>query len=477
MDPLLREEIQRIHNAGRKAATTAIDSNTKASINSVQATLDAAFATAGSKGNYAERMSEIFTVDWDAGTRNAMKQSLIDKKADLEEQAKTMRGRMGGFDRGRALQAEADKIDTSREGVTAELEKEGTAFNVGIFSEEGGHSFLEKTQAMSRAMTPLFDQLRQLGPEGALAVAVGEGGLIIAGSFETIADKTADLSDRLMAVASVFQAIGQIAAASSKKKIAAIDRELKAEKKRDGKSKESVARIKAMEAKKTAIAKKAFETNKKMMIATAIASTAAAVVGVLGTEASKMGWAAIIPAMIIGAMGIAQVAIIRKQKFEGGGGEGGAVAPQSISVGKRGNRVNVANQASVGELAYLRGEQGVGSSAQRFTPTGGAAGMIRNYAAGGIIVGEQGPEMITPRGSFEVTPNAALAGGTTNANFTIQAVDAAGVEEVLTNQRGNIISMIREAAHDHGEEFLEPVNTDAYSDASSSGTWGGKGGG
>jgi hypothetical protein len=103
--------------------------------------------------------------------------------------------------------------------------------------------------------------------------------------------------------------------------------------------------------------------------------------------------------------------------------------------------------------------------------------MIRNYAAGGIIVGEQGPEMISPRGGIEVTPNGALGSGTTNANFTINAVDAAGVEEVLTNQRGNIISMIRAAAHDHGEEFIEAVDTNAYSDASTSNTWTGKGGG
>ena len=33
---------------------------------------------------------------------------------------------------------------------------------------------------------------------------------------------------------------------------------------------------------------------------------------------------------------------------------------------------------------------------------------------------------------------------------------------MLEAQRGNIIGMIREAAHDHGEEFLEPVDTSAY---------------
>ena len=55
-----------------------------------------------------------------------------------------------------------------------------------------------------------------------------------------------------------------------------------------------------------------------------------------------------------------------------------------------------------------------------------------------------------------------MGGRTTNANFTINALDAAGVAEVLTAQRGNIIRMIREAAHEHGEEFIEGVNTNAY---------------
>ena len=137
----------------------------------------------------------------------------------------------------------------------------------------------------------------------------------------------------------------------------------------------------------------------------------------------------------------------------------------------------IRDRASAGELSYLRGEKGIGSTAQTFTPTGGAAGLIKNYAAGGVIVGEQGPEIISPRGAYEVTPNGALTGNTTNANFTINAIDAQGVEDVLTNQTGNIISMIRSAAHDHGEEFIEAVDTNAYGDASTANTWTGKGGG
>ena len=47
-----------------------------------------------------------------------------------------------------------------------------------------------------------------------------------------------------------------------------------------------------------------------------------------------------------------------------------------------------------------------------------------------------------------------------NTHITINAIDARGVEEVLMEQQGNIIGMIRSAANDYGEEFLESVETD-----------------
>ena len=90
--------------------------------------------------------------------------------------------------------------------------------------------------------------------------------------------------------------------------------------------------------------------------------------------------------------------------------------------------------------------------------------MRRSYSAGGeILVGEQGPEVIQPTTSgYNVIPNDKMGGQNLNANITINAIDAVGVQEVLTEQRGNIIGMIREAAHEHGEEFIESVNTSAY---------------
>ena len=43
--------------------------------------------------------------------------------------------------------------------------------------------------------------------------------------------------------------------------------------------------------------------------------------------------------------------------------------------------------------------------------------------------------------------------------MSFNAVDAAGVEDLLVTQRGNIIGMIREAANSYGEDFVESVDT------------------
>ena len=145
------------------------------------------------------------------------------------------------------------------------------------------------------------------------------------------------------------------------------------------------------------------------------------------------------------------------------GGDKTPSTPQSISIGKRNNKVDTSRGVTGGELSYLRGSSGVGSNANNFTP-GGAAGMRRGYAPGGeIMIGERGPETINPTAlGYEITPNDKMGGTNLNANITINAVDAAGVEEVLTAQTGTIINMLQQAANEHGEEFIPGVNPATY---------------
>jgi len=193
------------------------------------------------------------------------------------------------------------------------------------------------------------------------------------------------------------------------------------------------------------------------MTAQAIASTAAGVVGALG-QAPFGPWN-IAMAAIVGAMGAAQVAIIQGTSYNGGGSSGGAGQPSSISVGERRNSVDMAkSQGAGGELAYMRGGKGIGGP-ENFTP---AFTGYRNRAEGGntaFMVGEQGPELFVPETPGRIVPNDDVqASAPVNANINISAIDAAGVEDVLINQRGNIISMIREAANAQGDGFLENIN-------------------
>ena len=261
------------------------------------------------------------------------------------------------------------------------------------------------------------------------------------------------------------QAIGQInnmLAAQSKHKIANIDKEIEAEKKRDGQSSASMAKIKAMEKQKEAVKRKEFETNKKMQMAQVVANTAAGIMGVMSGIKDPLITAPLAMAQVglIGAMGAAQLAIIAKTSFDGGGSSSPST-PSKISVGSRTNTVDMARANNpAGELAYARGDKGIGSGMTDYRPA--FTGYKHRYG-GGYVVGEQGPELFMPDTSGTIIPadetEAVTQNAPVNVNFTIQAIDTQNMQEALTVQRGNIIEMIREAANNSGEQFLERVDT------------------
>ena len=317
------------------------------------------------------------------------------------------------------------------------------------------------SQMLRETAESLSGTLAELGPEGAAVSSVVNGALMMVDAYAAFGDTAQTAADKAELAGVAIAAISQIMAANSKAQISEIDKQIEAEKKRDGKSKESVARIKQMEKKKEAMQRKAFEQNKKMQMAQTIIATAT---GMMRAYQDFDGFTATALATMIGALGAAQLAIISKTQFQGGAsGDIEKPAMQKLSVGKRDNKVDVSRGARGGELAYMRGERGVGSNANSFTSTGGAYGM-KSYAAGGegILVGEQGPEIVTPTQPVDVTPM--TSGGAQSVAFTINAVDAEGVEAVLERQRGNIIGMIRSAANGYGENFLEQVDTDVISE-------------
>ena len=313
----------------------------------------------------------------------------------------------------------------------------------------------QEAGVLARAtLTGFSADFAKLGPEGEAVSAAIDGSMAIFDAFTNMGE---GIQGKLAAAGAIIGAISQMAAASSKAKIAGIDKEIAAEKKRDGQSSASVGKIKALEAKKEAMKKKAFETDKKMKMAQAVIGIAQGVTSALG---APFPLNMIIPALVM-AMGAKQLQMISATQYQSSSASTANASMPSISMGSRSNTVDLAkgnNQA--GETSYMRGASGQGGM-QNFTP---AFTGYKNRASGGntgFIVGEQGPELFTPAVPGDITSADDTADmqnmAPTNVNFSIQAIDASGVEDMLTVQRGNIIRMIREAANEQGQLFLEAV--------------------
>ena len=320
---------------------------------------------------------------------------------------------------------------------------------------------------MKETMAGVAADMAKLGPEGELMSSAIGGALAMQTAFSTafqvMNDDSTSTADRVQAGLAVagaaINALGSMMAASSADKIRGIDQEIAKEKQRDGTSKASVAKIAQLEKKKEQAARKAFEVNKKLKMASTVIATASGVMAMLSAE-PQGPWNFALAAMV-GAMGVASLAQISATSFQGGSSSAPA-APSAISMGERSNTVDLGKGNNAGgELAYMRGASGQGTGATDFKPTPAFAG-YKNRASGGYIVGEQGPEVFMPDTAGSIIPSGQGIGGSTNVSFNIQAIDASGVEDVLIAQKGQIIRMIREAANEHGEFFLENVREEAY---------------
>ena len=332
-----------------------------------------------------------------------------------------------------------------------------------------GKPLSEKMETINDASQDLIKNLSSLGPEGEVMAAMAQAGLNMAEtfskSFETIKESglnsTEGLKAGFQAAGAVISGMRAISEAKSKAAIAGIDDEIKAEKRRDGTSAKSLAKIKQLEAKKEAIKKKQFEKDKKMKMGEVMMATAVAIMNSI-----KMGlpWGLVFGTMAA-AMGAAQLSAIASSSYQGGGATskpGGAAS--SVNMGQRSNVVDVSQRQSRGELAYLRGQRGVGTNANNFTPA--FYGSKKMRAAGGAVagytVGEQGPELFVPQVPGQIVPNDEVTPAQPiNVNFNVQAIDSSSFNDALTVQRGNIISIIREAANGSGEGFLETVDVES----------------
>jgi hypothetical protein len=309
----------------------------------------------------------------------------------------------------------------------------------------------------AEGVMPFLEALRELGPEGEFVAAIGEGALIMAESMNVIATAGVEASSKLAAVGSIISAVMSMQSAASAANVAGIQSQIDIETKRDGQSAKSLAKIAAMEKKKDRMKKKQFEIDKKMSMANIVISTAAGIMKAI----EQGGIYGMIFGAVIAVLGAAQLAIVAGTSYQGAATAPSASGPSAVSIGSKNNSVDLAQSTSPsGELAYARGDRGVGNQgATNFIPsfTGRATG-----GNTGLIVGEQGPELFIPERPGTVLPadeTATLQPAGANVTLNVHAIDAQGVEEALMGQQNNIIRIIREAANDQGEGFLENINT------------------
>ena len=72
-----------------------------------------------------------------------------------------------------------------------------------------------------------------------------------------------------------------------------------------------------------------------------------------------------------------------------------------------------------------------------------------------FLVGEKGAELFVPNQSGNIVPNNQLsATGGTNINFTIQATDTSGFDQLLTSRKNQIVAMISQAMNQRGKTGL-----------------------
>lgn len=234
----------------------------------------------------------------------------------------------------------------------------------------------------------------------------GFGGMVeyLSGNAEAFTEMSMSLANT---AGSLFQSL-------SDAKVASIDQEIAAEKKRDGKSAESLAKIKKLEAKK-------IKEQSKAAKAQVIMSTSVAIMRAF----QDMGVFGAIPAAIMAGMGAMQISQINSAAngqlaaLNTGGADG-----MSITGGSRDNKVDVSAGAQSGEAAFYGGSSNT---------LPGRAGGGRASAGDALVLGETGAEIFVPDVPGTVVPAGRSGGsmGPTIASMpvTIQAIDSKSFED------------------------------------------------
>ena len=278
------------------------------------------------------------------------------------------------------------------------------------------------TEAMSSLMayTPGLDAMAS-GLSNLASVALTFGDSMQSGTAMAIAG--------LQAMGGMMQMVSQGA-------VSEIDHQIDMEKKRDGSSKESLAKIKQLEAEK-------IKEQQKSARQQIIISTAISVANALATPPFPLGLALAGTAVVAGALALSQVNSATSNSLESLNTSPDTSSVSSIAVGDRDSSVDLAKSASGGEYGYLTGESGTGS-ANNFVPrsTGGSSS-----ANTSLVLGENGPEIVSFPQAASITANEDIgeskSGSSNNYYVTIQTMDS---QSFLDKSEDIFLAFEREAS-------------------------------
>ena len=236
-------------------------------------------------------------------------------------------------------------------------------------------------------------------------------------------------------VSAGVQAASGVMSFMADKAVSDIDKQIAAEKARDGESTASLKKIAALEAKQAKIKESA---QKKQIIA----NTAVGIMQALSTSTDIYSGMAL--AAIVAGMGAMQLSAVESSTMAAVDG----TDITSLELGERSNAVDLSRGATSGELNYIRGSSGVGGI-QDFVPRARGSTMSPNVR---YISGEHGTEVVqsTSSGS-SVSSNEEETSSKKNStgiklSLSINALDS----KSIVDRSEDIFLALEEAAQARG---------------------------
>ncbi|URC22538.1 putative tape measure protein [Serratia phage vB_SmaM-Kamaji] len=342
------------------------------------------------------------------------------------------------------LQASRDKVSELQMQIDDMKKQQARAMRDSVNSSLGGVS--NSTYGMDPEQTALteaqnkmafYDQsISKLSEINSAATGVAQS---IGNTISTVMQFAEGSASKLSMIAAGAQTLASVFSYASQQRISGLDAEIAAEKNRDGQSEESKNKIKRLEAQKVAEQKKAAQ--QQIAIQTAVA--------VMMAAANPWPFPAIpmmAAAALAGAMSYAQAGSAAPPT----GGEGDSAA-KYLSIGERQKSIDTSISANAGELSYIQGARGIGS-ANSFTPRAEGGNMLPGV---GYLLGEHGPELVTPSVPMQATSASDTAAGSGSGTtvihqWNVQAMDAKSFRQYALENANIFEGAVESSLNDKG---------------------------